>query len=517
VRRRDLIIGAASLPFAAGYLAQLMESGALAQSAPAKPADQGQPFNAAQVRQIAHDMAQKPYKAPETKLPDNLSDMSYDTYRDIRFKPDHALWHGENLPFEVQLFHRGFLYTQRVEVFTVHDGRSFQVNYSPDLFTFGPKIKTPPPQGANLGFSGFRIHGPINRPDYYDEIAVFQGASYFRSLAKGQTYGLSARGLAIKTADPSGEEFPSFKTFWIERPMPGTNSIVVHAILDSESASAAYRFSIRPGDETIFDVEMAIYPRADIDKVGLGPLTSMYYFGSNDRDSVDDFRPNVHDSDGLAIWTGRGERLWRPLSNPQELQISVFSDANTRGFGLMQRERRFAEYEDLEARYETRPSLWVEPIGDWGEGGMYLIEIPTRGEIHDNIVAFWRPQDTLKKGAEYIYTYRLHWCSENPFNPQVATVIGTRAGAVDEDTRLFVIDVKGEKLKDIPLDDNVHVAVTNSAGKVQHVVVQPNPNTGGWRFSFQLVPEDATLVELRAQLMRGDEALSEVWLYRWTA
>src|SRR5436190_17362210 len=233
------------------------------------------------------------------------------------------------------------------------------------MFSFGdqpvPDIKT------NLGFAGFRIHGPINRPDYYDEIGVFLGASYFRAVAKGLSYGLSARGLSLNTADPKGEEFPNFRTFWVERPAKGASSIVVHALLDSESAAAAYRFTIRPGETTVFDVEMVIYPRVNLDHVGLAPMTSMFFFGPNDRTEVDDFRPSVHDSDGLAIQNGTNEELWRPLHNPRDLQISTFADLNPHGFGLMQRQKDFFAYQDIESGFEKRPSLWAEPIGDWGE------------------------------------------------------------------------------------------------------------------------------------------------------
>ncbi len=510
MRRRDLLLGAAALPFVSGLAYQLAQI-PLAQTGDAVP------FAASQVRQMARDLAAKPYKAPDTSLPENLRDMPYDLYRDIRFIPEKSLWRGTDVPFEVQLFHRGFLYQNRVDLFIVAEGQARPLIYSRDLFTFGRV--PPPPEGVNLGFSGFRIHGPMNRPDYYDEIAVFQGASYFRAIAKGQVYGLSARGLAIKTADSSGEEFPAFRAFWIERPMPATNSVVVHAVLDSESAAAAYRFTIRPGDETIFDVEMAVYPRADIDKAGLAPLTSMFFFESNDRDGIDDFRPAVHDSDGLAIWNGRGERLWRPLTNPATLQISDFYDTNPRGFGLMQRQRGFQDYEDLEARYEKRPSLWIEPIGDWGEGAVQLIEIPTNKEIHDNIAVFWRPKTPLKRGGEYLYNYRLHWCAQNPFDPpDLARLIKTRVGKAhfSDDARLFVVEATGGKLAETPFDDRVRAVISSNLGKIENAVVQPNPEKGGWRISFELTPGNESVIELRAQLMRGEQPLSETWVYRWT-
>lgn len=509
MRRRDLLLGAVALPVASSLAWQLSQS-AFAQTGDAVA------FAASQVRQMARDLASKPFKAPDTGLPDHLNDLPYDLYRDLRFVPDKSLWRGTGVPFEIQLFHRGFLYKNRVDIFLVADGRAQPLVYSKDLFTYG-RVQ-PPPDNINLGFSGFRIHGPMNRPDYYDEIAVFQGASYFRAIAKNQVYGISARGLAINTADSRGEEFPAFRAFWIERPAPDTNSVVVHAVLDSESAAAAYRFTIRPGDVTVFDVEMALYPRTEIGKAGLAPLTSMFFFDANDRDGIDDYRPGVHDSDGLAIWNGRGERLWRPLTNPKTLQISDFFDTNPRGFGLMQRQRNFNDYQDLEARYERRPSLWIEPIGDWGEGAVQLIEIPTDKEIHDNIAAFWRPKVPLQKGGEYLYNYRMHWCGSNPSEPpELALFQRTSVGKslASNERRLFVLEAEGGLLRDTALDDQVRAIISSNFGKIENAVVQPNPETGGWRVSFELNPGGNDVVELRAQLRRGDEALSEVWVYRW--
>lgn len=505
MRRRDLLLAGVVLPFA----------GTLAPAAAAAPKpDEATPFDAGSIRQLARELAQKPYKPPDSSLPDNLKDLTYDRYRMIRFLPDKSLWRGQGLPFELQFFHRGLYYSNRVDLFEVDRGKARRIAYSPSLFAFG---EVPPPDaGADLGFAGFRIHAPINRSDYYDEVAVFLGASYFRAVAKNLGYGLSARGLSINTGDPKGEEFPLFKAFWIERPQPKTSSIVVHALLDSESAAASYRFTIRPGEATVFDVEMTLYPRTDIEQPGLSTLTSMFLFDANDRKDIDDFRPAVHDSDGLAVHNGHDEYLWRPLTNPRDLQISDFVDANPRGFGLIQRQRDFHAYEDLEAHYERRPSAWVEPIGDWGDGAVRLIEIPSKEEIHDNIVAFWRPKDALRAKGEYVFTYRLHWAAENPRPIPLARVMKTRVGAAGDGARRFVLDLAGDKLKEANPPDKVHGGVYASKGKLDHVVTQPNPETGGWRFSFELAPEKAAFIELRADLRRDDELLSEVWLYRWT-
>src|SRR6266480_1991113 len=497
LNRRHFLRVSAALPLAASTTREFLTP-ANAQSAP---------FDRAVVRQAARDLAAKPFKAPDSKLPDNLKDLDYDRYRAIRFLPDRALWRGEKLPFEVQFFHRGFFYINRVDIFQVVNGQSAKVAYNPEYFSFG---NTPPPNpDADLGFSGFRLHAPINKPDYHDEVCVFLGASYFRAVAKGETYGLSARGLSINTGETKGEEFPFFKTFWIEKPAANANSIVVHALLDSESATAAYRFTIRPGGTTVFDVEMALYPRVALDHAGLAPMTSMFFFGPNDRIDVDDFRPAVHDSDGMAIYNGRGEELWRPLGNPRDLQISTFADLNPRGFGLMQRQKNFLEYQDIESNFEKRPSLWAEPIGDWGEGSVQLIEIPTKEEIHDNIAGFWRPKDPLQAKGEYTYTYRLHWGPDTPKGSSLARFARTGVGARGEGTKIFVLDLIGDKLKSID-PNSIRGNVTAEKTEIKNIVTQPNPAIGGWRLSFEVSVKSP--IELRASLMQGDDAISEVWV-----
>ena len=470
-------------------------------------------FDRSIVRQMARDAAGKPFKAPDSKLPDNLKDLDYDHYRAIRFLPDRALWRSDKLPFQVQFFHRGFFYANRVDIYEVANGQASKIVYQPENFSFGDIA--PPKPGVDLGFAGFRLHAPLNKPDYLDEVCVFLGASYFRAVAKGELYGLSARGLSINTGEAKGEEFPLFKAFWIEKPTANATSIVVHALLDSESAAAAYRFTIRPGDTTVFDVEMAIYPRVDLEHAGLAPMTSMFFFGPNNRVQVDDFRPSVHDSDGLAIFNGRGEELWRPLTNPQDLQISTFSDINPHGFGLMQRQKDFLDYQDLESNFERRPSLWVEPIGDWGEGSVQLIEIPTKEEVHDNIAAFWHPKTALQAKGEHTYTYRLHWGPDNPKPTALARFSRTAVGAKGENTRIFVLDVIGDRLKLID-PKRIRGEVIAEKINIQNVVTQPNPATGGYRLSFELPVKEKNPIEIRASLMQDNEAISEVWVYRWT-
>ena len=507
MERRRLLLATLAVP---SLMVPAMQSESA--DAPAKPGSGA--FDPSMIRRMAGELSSKPYQAPETRLPDAIAKLDYDQYRNIRFDPSKSLWRGQKLPFEVQFFHRGFLYMNRVDIFEVVGGQALPIPYSPDMFDFGAQ---PRPPIGDIGFAGFRLHAPINRGDYYDEVCVFLGASYFRAVGKGQGYGLSARGLSLKTGDPAGEEFPFFKAFWIERPGGGATSVVIHALLDSPSAAAAFRFTVRPGEDTVFDVEMTLYPRADLTAAGFATMTSMFYFNANSHSGIDDFRPAVHDSDGLQIFTARNEQIWRPLANPTTLQVSAFAESSPRGFGLMQRKRDFRSYDDLEARYEQRPSLWVEPIGDPGEGAIELLEIPTKQEIHDNIVAFWHPKQALKAKGEYIFTYRLHWCVNPPIPNDIARVVDTRVGAGgDPANRLFVLELAGPALKNLAPDAKPRFDVTSDHGRVSNVVLQANPLLGTWRASFELAPEGGKLIELRARMIGAQGPLSETWLYRWT-
>lgn len=502
-RRQFLVSATAALTTSAGPLIPVH----------AQPSQAQGPFDAQQVLTKAQQLSASAYQDPDQSLPKELQELNYDAYRGIRFRPDHALWRGEGLPFEVQFFHRGFLFVDRVRIHEVRDGVAAEIPYSPDLFSFD--LSEAPPRDSNVGFAGFRLHAPINRSDYYDEVGIFLGASYFRAVARGQSYGLSARGLSIGTADQKGEEFPAFREFWIERPEKQSRSIIVHALLDSKSATGAYRFTITPGETTSYRVELTLFPRVDIAQVGIGTLTSMFFFDANDRVGVDDFRPAVHDSDGLAIQNGRNEEIWRPLANPRDLQISLFADENPRSFGLMQRERRFEAYQDIESRFEKRPSAWIEPIDEWGQGAVQLVEIPTKEEVHDNIVTFWRPKEPLRAKRPYSYRYWLDWGSRKTETPTRARFVKTRIGAGPKETRRFVLELAGDELDHID-PGSVRGHVTVDKGEIRNLVLQPNLSSGGLRMSFELANKKDSVVELRAQLIRDDKPISEVWLYRWS-
>lgn len=488
---------------------------AVAKEAPAKAsAASKKAFSADVVRERARELASRPYQPPVSKLSAGFARLKYDDYRDIRYRPERSWWRGEGLPFEVQFFHPGFFFMTTVAVHVVEEGRAEPVRFSTDLFTYGSRVKTSSLTGAD-GFAGFRLSHPLNRADYYDELVAFLGASYFRALGRHNVYGMSARGLAIDTALPSGEEFPAFRAFWLEKPVPGADRVVVHALLDSPSVAGAYRFVIVPGERTVMDVEATLFVRKAVKQLGVAPLTSMYLFGENDRGNFDDFRPEVHDSDGLFVWTKGGEQIWRPLKNPDHVQVSSFQMDGVRAFGLLQRDLDFVHYEDLEARYDKRPSVWVEPVGDWGRGSVRLVEIPTPDETNDNIVAAWVPEAPVEVGAELRFAYRLHWGFEPPPGfAGIAPVTATReAEGSKPGARRFVLDF-GRHGEDGP--GTVEAVVTASSGQVLHPIAQKNAVTGGWRATFELIPgEPRAPIELRCFLKRGSDTLTETWSYLW--
>jgi glucans biosynthesis protein len=517
MQRRNLLLGAGAVLGAPVLVAAQAPPGPEAAPPPAPEAPAPAPFTAGQVTEMARHLATQPPRPRQADLPARFADLDYDGFRRVNFDAGQALWREEGLPFQIQPHHRGFLYREKVALHEVVAGQARPIPYRAAQFRF-EGVQAPPPE-ADLGFAGFRLLTALNRPDHFDEVCVFLGASYFRAVGRGQAYGISARGLALGTATPAGEEFPAFTAFWIERPAAQATSIRVHALLESANVTGAYLFDITPGDATLMQVRATLFARRNIARVGIAPGTSMFFFGPQaprlaTEDGARDFRPAVHDSDGLMMRTGQGEQLWRPLTNPRALQGSGFQDSTPRGFGLIQRRRGFADYQDLEARYHLRPDLWVEPLDDWGAGEVHLVEIPTRSEIHDNIYAAWSPRAGLIAGQPAEFHYRLHWRGRSVDVAQLRFA-STRLGAAGGTARLFVLD--STPLAPLPAAPPMEPQLQASAGTLRDIVLQPNPETGGWRLAFVLDPGRAPVVELRARLKQGETALSETWLYRWTA
>jgi glucans biosynthesis protein len=502
--RRDVLAG----------LLTLAALPARGQDAPGVQLGTAAPFQPADLRDMARALATRRYTAPR-KVPKAWIAIDYDTYRSIWFDSRMALWQAEgNAPFRVDLFAPGLFYPAPVRIDVVEGGAA-----RPILFDIGHFDRTDTfpdlPVDDSLGYSGFRLRAELETPGIFTEFAVFQGASYFRGIGTGQIYGLSARGLAIDTAEPTGEEFPEFRRFWIERPLPDAPDLVIHALLDGPGCTGAYRFRIRPGARLVIAVEAEIFARRPLRHIGVAPLTSMFQFDETNRDRFSDFRPAVHDSDGLLVHNGAGETLWRPLANPRSLQSSAFEDRDPRGFGLMQRAQDFEDFADLEALYHRRPSLWVAPRGSWGKGAVVLVEIPTDTEVADNIVAYWRPAEPVAAGASLAFAYDMTWSPALPHGAGLQ-VINTRAGRGQSDGIVFAIDYAPGSTLSADLTQVVG-AVFASAGTVRSTILQRNPATGGPRMTFVLRPGTARSIELRAELQFLDGTmLGEVWLYRWT-
>lgn len=480
-------------------------------------------FGLEDVAKRAKQLAASAYADPRGGVPQWLLDLNYDQYRDIRFRPERALWRDRNLPFSVQFFHPGFLYDRAVGIHVVsRSGAVSPVVFSPDQFDYGRnEFESRVPQ--DLGYAGLRIHYPIKSTSYQDEVAAFLGASYFRAVGRDQVYGLSARGVAIDTGLSSGEEFPWFREFWLLQPAPGAQELTLYALLDSPSASGAYRLVVAPGPQTRVDVEMRLFPRRTIGKLGIAPLTSMFLHGENGAGEVADYRPEVHDSDGLLVSSSSGEWLWRPLQNPPDLSITSFELVSPRGFGLMQRDRAFDHYQDIEARPDLRPSVYVQPKGEWGAGRVELVEIPTRIDTNNNIVAYWVPRATASAQAPVSLSYSVFWYGDDRGRPPGGRSVATRQdGGTHPEARRLVVDFEGEALRRLPADAVVEGVVTAvpsrgaSAGlprpaELLEQQVIRNPVTGGWRLVLQVKSPNDDPVELRAFLRHGADAATETW------
>jgi glucans biosynthesis protein len=474
---------------------------------------EGQQFEPNSVAELARALSRRPYGAVPADLPEALTNLNYEQYIGIRALPTAQIWAGEGRGFMVEPLHRGFVFSAPVLLFTVEDGSVRRVAYERNRFEFG-RLNVPANLG-DLGFSGFRVFttGWTGQPV---EFALVQGASFFRALARGQSYGVVSRALTLRPAETRGEEFPFFRAFWLERPSAGTNAIVIHGLIDSESVAGAVRMTFRPGDMTIVDVETSLFPRANLEHVGLGGMGSSFFFGPNDRRAPDDVRPAVHKSKGLQMLNGSGEWLWRPLRNPQTLQVSAFVDRNPRGFGLLQRDRDYAAFQDDLQRWERQPSLWIEPIGEWAEGAVQLIEIPSESEINDNILAYWRPRAPMAAGSEVAFSYRQFWCWQPPERPELATVAATRVGRGSGGRRRrFVVDFAGDMLNGTPLADLRPIA-TAAPGTIQALRTWAYPDRRTLRVSFELDPGGESASEMRLLLESAGKPASETWLYRWT-
>jgi glucans biosynthesis protein len=483
-------------------------------------------FDYAWLKGQARMLAGKDYSPPEDLLPGVIASLDWDQYEAVRFRRRHALWADDGLAFRVEFFPRGLYYRDRVRMYEVVGGQAREIGFRSDWFELKARGLAVSALPQDLGFAGFRLYF---HTDWNADLAAFLGASYFRAVSGTKQYGLSARGLAIDTGLPRPEEFPVFKAFWFERPDKGSYLVTVYALMDSPSVAGAYRFTIAPGPSLIMDVDAALYPRREIERLGVAPMSSMFLCGENDHRIDDDWRPQIHDSDGLALWTGAGERIWRPLVNPGNIRVNSYFDLDPQGFGLMQRDRNFDHYQDDWAFYERRPSLWVEPRKvanrGWGKGAVQLLEIPSNDETRDNIAAYWRPAGKPQPGQELLFAYRLHWSSKGFRDPGVAHVAATRTGIGGILGRKrtyfswrFVVDFAGGDLKLPGKKSEVEPVITASRGLIELSSARPLEEIAGYRAMFDLKPVDDSVepVDLRLYLRLGAQTLSETWSYQWT-
>ncbi len=471
------------------------------------------------VARSAEQLASAAYKKPDENLPRELASLTQEQYHDIRYRPESLLWRDAKLPFEIGFFHRGGAYfNQAVRVHEVTEEGIKEIKFDPAHFDYGAN-KIDASRMGGVGFVGLRVHFPLHGRAGKDEVLSFLGASYFRALGKDQGYGLSARALAVDTGLPTGEEFPRFVEFWIERPAAGAKELVIYALLDSRRVAAAYRFTLKPGAQTVIEVKSRLYLREGIAKLGVAPLTSMFFFGENQKSMADDYRPEVHDSDGLSVHAANGEWLWRPLLNPRRLLVTSFVTANPVGFGLMQRDRDFARYEDLGARYDLRPSAWVEPKGSWGAGRVELVQIPSPDETNDNIVAYWVPDAVPEVRKPWDIEYRILWQKEKDELPPLAWIAQTRRGhgygKVPENSIGLIIDFAGAVFKKLPADTRLEAVVSGDANiEILRRQTYRNDATGGWRTALLVRRHDSGKpAELRAYLRNGNDTVSETWSY----
>ena len=489
---------------------------------PSEPGRQAS-FGYDEVVRQAKILGERPFDAQGLTIPSELSKLTYDSYREIRFRRDKAFWREGGSDYRLFPFHLGFLYDKPVLVHIIKDGNAIPIPFTTGLFEYG-KVPVPKQLSPSVGFAGFAVTTNLNDPNVQDEVISFLGASYFRLIGRSHRYGLSARSLALDVGGEQPEEFPFFRALWVEEPSRDSTELVIYALLDSPSVAGAYRYVVTPGKQTSMQVTATIIPRTVISRIGIAPLTSMFLAGEGDLGRRTDFRPEIHDFDGLMMKTGSNEWIWRPIRNPKTLRISSFDDRNPRGFGLMQRDREFGHYQDLEAHYHARPGYWVEPAGDWGEGRIDLIEIPTVGEAFDNIVACWTPSTPLPPGKPSEFSYRISALSTTETLHPYGQVKNSFSGSDIEDIKAdgvgmkrFIVDFAGGDLAFYLSDPKrVEIAASATAGSIATTIIDANPVTKGFRAIVDATLPAGESAELRIFLKSRARTLTETWTDSWS-
>lgn len=528
VERRDVLklaLGGMGLGLFFGDLANPGGAPLAAQpeAAPLFSLSDPEPFNQGMVHDMAKALAREPYRPQNADLPEALRNLNYEQYAGIHNKRGTAIWINENLGFSLEPLNRGFIFSMPMQINLVAQGETRRLIYNPASYDFG-HIQMPGNIG-DIGFSGFRVLVAQDKGQPA-EAATFQGASFFRAVARGQNPGTMARALSIKTADPRGEEFPAIRKVWIERPSLAENALTILALIDSESVTGSYRFTLHPGDAMIVDTECTLFARVNVDNFGLAAMSATHLYDGLDQRRFDDYRPEVAEISGLSMLTGADEWLWRPVSNRETLQISTFVDDNPKGFGFLQRDRDFSHYLDDVQHWEARPSLWIEPIGEWAEGVVELVEIPSDSEVNDNIIAFWKPHLPLPPGSETPFAYRQFWWWNPPEHPDLAIVILSRQGHGSSGRRRrFLVEFSGDVFVqpnpaaggDQTVKKEFSANINTSRGTISVVGIIITENQKSCRVVFELDPGNETSCEMRLVLERDGHPISETWLYRWTS
>ena len=530
MRRRNFLSASMALAASAGLPASLFSLRSFAETADGR----AEPFDFKQLQARAKRMAGSAYQSSAQVLPKTLAAMTPQQFNAIQYDPEHSLWNELDGQLDVQFFHVGMHFKQPVRMHAL-DAKtriSREVHFRPELFAYGESGVDVSQLKGDLGFSGLKVFKQPNIAKY--DIVSFLGASYFRAVDNTGQYGLSARGLAIDTFADKPEEFPDFTEFWFETPAKDATRFVLYALLDSPSATGAFRFDIDcQKEQVVMAIDAHINARKTIKQLGISPMTSMFACGGHERRMCDFISTAIHDSDRLSMWRGNGEWVCRPLNNPKKLQFNAFADTNPKGFGLVQSDHDFKTYQDTVVWYSRRPSLWVEPTTQWGEGSIDLLEIPTTGETMDNIVCFWNPKQAIEPGTSLNYGYKLYWAALPPVKPNLAQVLNTRSGmggftvgwAPGEHwpkvwARRFAIDFTGGPVEKMDRNAPVEVMVEVSHGEAKDFhILALHPAVNGFRAQFDWFPSSDSVdpVNMRAYIRRGDtkEVLSETWLYQY--
>jgi len=517
-------------------------------------------FTFDKVQTTAQQLSQKPFVPLPDRLPPQIKKLTPAQELGIFWNDKYRLWRKNGLPFQIDFYHLSneCATSPKIDMVDNHGARALA--YSPNFFNY--QVPLNPPLPPDLGYAGFYVRYPINKPDSLDGFFSALGASYFRVMAGDQVYGLSARGLAMNVGVAGKpEEFPEFKEWWLHQPDPNANQLVLDALLDSASVSGAYEFKLRPGAVTSVDVHAVLFFRKKVDWIGIAPFSSMYLYGENASNHFGNFHPEIHDSDGVLLNTGKGDWRWRPLEQEPFLQTYQFSDENPKGFGLLQRDRDFQHYQDMDLKYNVRPSAWVTPHGNWGKGSVILSQLPSNNPNTDNVILFWHPDQLPKAGDRMDLDYTIDFYMNDAARPPLAfsnatwvispapppppappvapkgAKLGVAATSVPPPPPppsptppvgttpvQFQIDFAGNGIEAIPADKPpiLYLHCDPPQTFVRESSLQKIGYGNSWRATFTIIPFKRNVpTELQCRLLQAAQPpnnpppLSEEWTYTW--